>query len=115
MASAESDFDATEDFVRPEDMGITPRHGFQGDRAPSPPRGDVPASLTIALSREAGSRGSTIATRVGEKLGWQVYTQELLEYIAQEGTFRQDVLRQLSPEATQWIEHRLGQLQREFN
>jgi cytidylate kinase len=93
----------------------TPRHGFQGDRAPAPPRREVPASLTIAVSREAGSRGTTIASRAGLKLGWQVYTQELLEYIAHEGAIRQDILNQLSPTAAQWVEERLDQLQQEFD
>src|SRR5207302_11199593 len=105
----------TDEAAVPEELGVTPRHGFQGDRAPAPPRASVPASVTVALSREAGSRGSTIATRAGAKLGWQVYTQELLEYTAQEGNFRQDVLNQLSPEGVDWVEQRLAQLQRQFN
>src|SRR5690242_12897526 len=55
----------------------SPRHGFQGDRGAPPPR-TGPAAMTIAVSREAGARGGTIARRVGRKLGWQVYDQELL-------------------------------------
>ena len=38
--------------------------------------------LCITISREAGARGSTVARLVGKKLGWTVYDQELLEYIA---------------------------------
>ena len=91
----------------------SPRHGFQGDRGPMPARPNVPASLTIAMSREAGSRGSTIARRAGRKLGWQVYTQELLEYIAQEGAFRQTVADNLPGDASAWIEQRLETLHRE--
>lgn len=110
-----AEYERTDESAVPEELGVTPRHGFQGDRAPAPPRASVPASLTVALSREAGSRGSTIATRTGAKLGWQVYTQELLEYTAQEGNFRQDVLGQLSPEASRWVEDRLADLKRRFN
>jgi len=44
-------------------------------------RWGVPAGLTIAISREAGSRGASIAKRAGEKLGWEVYSQDLLEYL----------------------------------
>ena len=93
----------------------SPRHGFQGDRAPAPPPPSVPASLTIAVSREAGSRGGTIARRAGKKLGWQVYDQELLEYIAQEGAFRQGIAEALPPAAAVWAEERLQALTREQN
>jgi cytidylate kinase len=96
-------------------LGESPHHGFQGDRAPAPVREAVPAALTVAISREAGSRGSTIAGRAGAKLGWQVYNQELLEYIAQEGTFQQDIVENCSPAATRWAEEQLRQLARDHN
>jgi hypothetical protein len=70
----------------------------------------VPGSLTVAVSREAGSRGGSIGRRAGAKLGWQVYTQELLEYIAQEGNFRQGVLDNLSPAAAHWVAEQLERL-----
>jgi cytidylate kinase len=92
-----------------------PRHGFQGNRGPAPAIAAIPASLTVALSREAGSRGATIAQRVGRKLGWQVYSQELLEYIAQEGPFRQGITDHLTPEAAAWAEQRLLLLVRQEN
>jgi cytidylate kinase len=66
--------------------------------------------LTIAVSREAGARGSTIARRAGEKLGWQVYTQDVLEYIAQEGPFRQEVLDHLPQAVHPWVEDQLEHL-----
>jgi cytidylate kinase len=99
----------------PEISGATPRHGFQGDRGfiPEPPA--VPAALTIAISRETGSRGGSIAQRIGTKLGWQVYRQELLEYIAQEGNFRQELADNLSPLAKQWVDQSLDRLLREQN
>jgi cytidylate kinase len=99
----------------PADRLETPLHGFQGDRAPAPDRPAIPASLTIAISREAGSRGGTIGRRVGRKLGWPVYNQELLEYIAQEGASRQNVADHLAPAAAQWAESRLEVLQRQEN
>ncbi len=45
-----------------------PRHGDQGSRA-RPTLAALPAAVTIALSREAGSRGASIAQRVGRKIG----------------------------------------------
>ena len=99
--------------LRPELVRETPRHGFQGDRAPAPPAPEAPASLTIAISREAGSRGGSIARRAGAKLGWQVYTQELLEYIAQEGQVRQDLMEATRPAGLRWSQERLDSLLRE--
>ena len=91
-----------------------PRHGFQGDRAPVTAAPLMPAALTIAISREAGSRGGSIARRAGRKLDWQVYNQELLEYIAQESAFRQSLLDNLPPAAAPWLQERLEQLRREY-
>lgn len=114
MTGAESKHDSWEDATA-EDSVESPHHGFQGDRAPSPAVEAVPASLTIAISREAGSRGSSIATRAGAKLGWQVFNQELLEYIAQEGNFRQDLVANRSPAAAHWAEVQLQRLLKEQN
>ena len=91
----------------------SPHHGFRGE--PALAGGDVPASLTIAISRETGSRGASIAKRVGDKLGWQIYTQELLEYIAQEGSFYHDLTHQLTPAGLQWLEEHFNLLQRRQN
>jgi cytidylate kinase len=106
---------AEEASVSPLQVRDSPRHGFQGNRAPAPPPPAVPASLTIAVSRETGSRGGTIARRAGKKLGWQVYDQELLEYVAQEGAFRQGIAENLPKDAAKWAEERLQVLIREQN
>jgi cytidylate kinase len=103
------------DASEPFEIRESPRHGFQGNRALRPPEPLIPAALTVAVSREAGSRGETIARRAGQKLGWEVYNQELLEYIAQEGAFRQGIAENVPPTAAQWAEHRLDLLQREEN
>jgi cytidylate kinase len=100
----------TENLGSVEEGRETPRHGFQGDRLPAPPASAVPMGVTLALSRETGARGSMIARRVGRKLGWQVYDQELLEYVANEGPLRQELMELLSSESAQWVEERLEQL-----
>ena len=89
------------------------RHGFHGDRGTPPPAHSGPSALTITVSRESGARGGTIARRIGRKLGWQVYDQELIEYMAQETIVSQGVLD--APPATPagWAEARLQQLIRE--
>jgi cytidylate kinase len=92
----------------------SPLHGFQGDRGRVESSPSVPASLSVAVSREAGARGETIGRRAAKKLGWQVYNQELLEYTAQEGPFRH-VMAHLPPQLARWAEERLHTLQREQN
>jgi cytidylate kinase len=103
---------------QPENETLTsevrePRHGFQGDRAPAVETPWSPPSLTIAVSREAGSRGGSIARRVGAKLRWQIYNQELLEYMAQEGAFRQELSEVLTPPAVRWVEEQMKRLDRD--
>jgi cytidylate kinase len=105
-----------EELDKPVEAGReTPRHGFRGDRAPVGGASFVPASLTVAISREAGSRGASIARRAAAKLGWQVYSQDLLEYIAQEGNFRQGVVDSLSPAAVHWVEDHLERIRKEVD
>ena len=94
---------------------MPPRHGFQGDRGAAPATRSVPQGLAIALSRESGARGGTIARRVAHKLGWQVYDQDLLEYMAQDTVVHQGVLEALTPAAATWVEARLGELHHESN
>lgn len=103
-----------EPFSEDLELSITesdesPLHGYRGERQPAPTVG-IPAGLTIAISREAGSRGASIARRAGEKLGWEVYSQELLEFIAQDASVREDLLARLPARAGLWVEQQLDQL-----
>jgi hypothetical protein len=98
-----------------DDLRESPRHGFQGDRGAAAPASTLPAGLSVAVSRESGARGGTIGRRVGRKLGWQVYDQELLEYMAQDTVVRQELFEGLSPAAHEWAEARLQRLLREQN
>jgi cytidylate kinase len=93
-----------------DDLRGSPRHGFQGDRGAPPPARTGPAALTVAVSRESGARGGTIARRVGRKLGWQVFDQELLEYMAQDSGVNPGVFDNLSAPLAAWAEGRLRQL-----
>jgi hypothetical protein len=87
----------------------SPRHGFQGDRGAPPPPRSGPAALTIAVSREAGARGGSITRRAARKLGWQVYDQELLEFMAQEVGSKGPLVENPQPESD-WAEKRLRSL-----
>jgi hypothetical protein len=92
------------------DETFAPRHGERGE--PATPAA-LPRGLTIALSREAGARGSSIARRVGARMGWDIYTQEMIEVLAQEGALHQEIAHELPPGAGEWVEDRLQQLLQE--
>lgn len=81
-----------------------PHHGDRGTTAEKSPR--FPRTLTIAASRQTGSRGGSIAQRVGRKLGWQVVDQDLLEFMAQQGSAGDD----LTTAARDWADRRLNDL-----
>jgi cytidylate kinase len=84
-----------------------PLHGYRGEPA-SASAARWPSGLTIAISREAGARGGSIAQRVSRKLGWQVVDQELLDYLVQDELAFQD----LPEPAREWADERLDQLLR---
>jgi cytidylate kinase len=115
MASTDPDGEMLDELAAAQEPGESPRHGFRGEPHASRSSAFQPVGLTIAVSREAGARGSTIARRAGDKLGWQVYSQELLEHISQEGSFRQALVENLPPGGQHWVEQRLDQLLREQN
>ncbi len=87
-----------------------PLHGYRGEPGPIPvlvrPRG-----LTLCINREAGARGSSVARRVGELLGWQVYNQELLGFLANDEHARKDLLADIPPAAIAWADDQLVQIQ----
>lgn len=100
-----------------EDMGASrplgaPMHGYRGAPESS---GVLPHNLAIAISRDAGARGEPIARRVASRLGWQLFNHDLLEYIAQEGSFRQNVLEELPPAEAAWVQEQLQHLQKQQN
>ena len=92
------------DFPRP------PVHGFRGD-TPTPPPLTHPRGLSVAISREAGARGATIARKVGELVGWQVFNQEGLDYLIQDDTARGQLLAEVPASARAWADAHLARLQ----
>lgn len=104
----------SDDLVIPAvETVAAPHHGVRGE-----PRERLPAlpwGLSIAISREAGSRGASIAKRAGAKLGWQVYSQDLLEFMAQESASRPDMLDPQPQPITEWVEQQIERLLKSQN
>jgi len=61
--------------------------------------------FTIAISREAGTRGRTIGRAVGDKLGWAVYDQELLQLIADQMGMRVRLLESVDEKHSNWVQN----------
>ncbi|MSR53774.1 MAG: cytidylate kinase-like family protein [Gemmataceae bacterium] len=87
-----------------------PLHGNRGDAVTRP---TAPAGVTIAISREAGARGGSIARRVGKRLGWQVYDQELIEFLCATDSAREPVLADVPVDAADWVEAQLQRVRRD--
>src|SRR6516164_8466803 len=61
-------------------------------------------AFTIAFSREAGARGTSVARQVGARLGWPVYDHELLEHIAREMKVRVGLLETVDERQVSWLQ-----------
>lgn len=85
-----------------DSSGQSPLHGYSGDRL-SPERKPTPAGLTLCISREAGARGGTIARKVGDLLGWQVFAQDSIDYLLQHDAAREQLEAELLPTCRQWL------------
>lgn len=78
-----------------------PLHGYRGAVTP-PPTGQHPRGLTVAVSREAGARGGSIARRVGQMLGWQVFGHDSLSLLARDENARRELLADTPTGAAEW-------------
>ncbi len=92
----------------PTELTEVPLHGFRGatDGAPAA----RPHGLTVAISRQAGARGTTIARKVAEILDWQVFDHDTLDYLAQNDTAREQFLAEVPAGALAWADAQLARL-----
>jgi cytidylate kinase len=60
-------------------------------------------ALTIALSRQVGAGGTSVAAAVGERLGWPVYDNALVEQIAREMKLRTKLVESVDERRTSWL------------
>ncbi len=68
----------------------------------------------ICISREAGAGGSALARMVGDRLGWKVYDEELIEAIAHRMEVPIDEVRALDEQAPSMVQDWLLPLREEY-
>src|SRR5262245_58219201 len=78
--------------------------GAEGGRELPPP------PFTVAVSREAGALGTSVAAEVGRRLGWPVYDRELLDKIAEELRRPASRLEAVDERPASWLEECLSAL-----
>jgi cytidylate kinase len=81
---------------------------------PASPPIPVARFQNICISREAGAGGSALARMVGERLGWKVYDQELIEAIAHRMEVPIDDVRALDEQAPSMVQDWLLPLREEY-
>jgi cytidylate kinase len=86
-----------------------PVHGYRGE-APTPAPLTRPRGLAVAISREAGARGWTVAKKVSALLGWQVFDTETLDYLGQDDTARSQFFAEIPEAARAWAAAHLARL-----
>lgn len=87
----------TEAVVRSHNEAAARRTLAGGAGEPHPP-------LTIAISREAGARGTQLAQELGRRLGWPAYDQQLLELVAEHMKWPTSSVRGMDERAVGWLE-----------
>jgi cytidylate kinase len=70
----------------------------------APEHANGPPPFTVAVSREAGALGSTVAAEVGRRLNWPVYDKELLGPIAEKAGATPFDLEGLDERTMGWLE-----------
>jgi cytidylate kinase len=65
-------------------------------------------AFTIAVSRESGAGGASVARELGSRLDWPVYDRELLELISEQSGLQKELLESLeereTSRAAEWLE-----------
>jgi cytidylate kinase len=65
--------------------------------------GSTATAMTIAVSRQAGAGGTSVAAEVGRRLGWPVYDHALVERIAHEMHLRTRLLESVDEKRMHWL------------
>jgi cytidylate kinase len=59
--------------------------------------------VTIAISRQTGAGGTTLARELGQRLGWPVFDREILQRIAEQTGLRVRLLEEMDEKRSSWL------------
>jgi cytidylate kinase len=93
-------------------MTPPPLHGYRGVNHGEPIL--QPHGMTIAITREAGARGGSIARKVARILGWQLFNQDMLDYLNRDPGAKSELLSELPPGASGWADQQLTRLSQDY-
>jgi hypothetical protein len=85
---------------------------------PAPAAGEadrVPPPFSIAISRQAGALGHTVAAEVGQRLGWPVYDREILEKVGEDMRRPPRHLQAVDERPGSWLEEFLAGLASQYS
>ena len=87
-----------------------------GEEHHQPAASTIPVARfqNICISREAGAGASALARMIGERLGWKVYDEELIEAIAHRMQVPIDDVRALDEQAPSMVQDWLLPLREEY-
>lgn len=94
---------------RPDLFVDFPKHGYRGDLFPDSPPSAFPGHC-LCISRQFGARGGSIAKKVAKKLGWQIYSHEILQYMASNPAAKQELYDFAGSKILDWVQGQWSQL-----
>jgi len=94
---------------RPDLFVDFPKHGYRGDLFPDSPPSSFPGHC-LCISRQFGARGGSIAKKVAKKLGWQIYSHEILQYMASNPAAKQELFDFAGSKIVDWVQGQWSQL-----
>ena len=90
---------AVEAFIKATEKARFPAEQEAG--SPSAPKA---TPFTIALSREAGALGTSVAHELSKRLNWPVYDHELLEELAKDLGVGTRLLEEADEKPASWLQ-----------
>src|SRR5690242_802733 len=85
-------------------IAATERARFPTEQEAGSPSAPKATPFTIALSREAGALGTSVAQELSKRLNWPVYDHELLEALAKDLGVRTRLLEQADEKPASWLQ-----------
>ncbi len=100
MSLSDLSVHAAEAFVRATQQARTPRARNNRRRS----AGAKATAFTIALSREAGALGTSVANELSRRLNWPVYDHELLVELAKDLGVETRLLEEADEKPASWLQ-----------